>query len=187
MPDESEGAAPRRITRRTVTKAMAWAVPVIAVAAPVPAYAASGPPVLVASGAACKLPGNSGGLFKGYALGFSARNPYNDPIVVTIIDVILNNQNLGNTEIVNLNGCVKLGANSIIINGLSLYDSLVLLTRDNVSSQAGTLTVTYKVAGAPVGIVTVTKSVGTVPPIVGGSCNTFTDLEKACILGQTLV
>ena len=174
------------ITRRTVTKAMAWAVPVIAVAASVPAYAAS-EQILVASGAACKLPGNSGGLFKGYALGFAAQNIYNDPIVVTIVDLILNNENLGNTEIVNLNGCVTLGTNSFIINGLSAYDSLVLLTRDNVSSQAGTLTVTYKVTGAPVGTVTVTKSVGTVPPIVGGSCNSFTDLEKACILGQTLV
>ena len=48
------------VSRRTVTKAMAWAVPVIAVAAPVPAFAASGGPPDVEVGQACKLPGNSG-------------------------------------------------------------------------------------------------------------------------------
>ena len=47
------------ISRRTVTKAMAWAVPAIAIAAPVPAFAASGGPPGVAVGQACKLPGNS--------------------------------------------------------------------------------------------------------------------------------
>jgi len=33
---------PTRTTRRTIAKGLAWSVPVIAVAAPVPAYAASG-------------------------------------------------------------------------------------------------------------------------------------------------
>ena len=189
MSDVSEefgGEAPRPITRRTVTKAMAWAVPVVAVAASVPAYAASSQ-ILVASGAACKLPGSSAGLFKGYALGFAALNPYNEPIRVTIESLVLNGVNLGGLQVINLNGCQKLGNDSFIIGGFSAYDSLVLLTKDNVNSQAGTLTVIYKVTGAPVGTVTVTKSVGTVPPIQSGSCNTFTDLEKACIIGQSLV
>ena len=47
------------VSRRTVTKAMAWAVPVIAIATPVPAFAASGGPPGVAVGVACKLPGDS--------------------------------------------------------------------------------------------------------------------------------
>lgn len=47
------------VSRRTVTKAMAWAVPAIAIAAPVPAFAASGGPPDVAVGEACKLPGAS--------------------------------------------------------------------------------------------------------------------------------
>jgi hypothetical protein len=49
------------ISRRTVTKAMAWAVPVIAIAAPTPAFAISGEPPTVTIGQACKLPGNSQG------------------------------------------------------------------------------------------------------------------------------
>ncbi|MGN6219649.1 MAG: hypothetical protein ACTHNQ_09095 [Microbacterium sp.] len=47
------------ISRRTVTKAMAWAVPAIAIAAPAPAFAVSGEPPTVLIGNPCKLPGNS--------------------------------------------------------------------------------------------------------------------------------
>ncbi|MDL9978276.1 hypothetical protein [Microbacterium candidum] len=47
------------ISRRTVTKAMAWAVPVIAIAAPAPAFAASGNPPTITVGNAYKWPGAS--------------------------------------------------------------------------------------------------------------------------------
>lgn len=58
---DNEGVQPEQkgVSRRTVTKAMAWAVPAIAIAAPIPAFAASGGPPQVAVGAACKLPGAS--------------------------------------------------------------------------------------------------------------------------------
>jgi len=48
-------------TRRTIAKGAAWAVPVIAVAAAVPAYAASGepPPITQVTGLGCKEPGES--------------------------------------------------------------------------------------------------------------------------------
>ena len=39
---ELDQPTPKGISRRTVAKAMAWSVPVVAVAAAVPAYAASG-------------------------------------------------------------------------------------------------------------------------------------------------
>jgi len=42
------------ISRRTVTKAMAWAVPAVAVAAPAPAFAASCKPVPVVANGSCK-------------------------------------------------------------------------------------------------------------------------------------
>jgi hypothetical protein len=48
------------VSRRTVTKAMAWAVPVIAIAAPAPAFALSGEPPSVCAGEPYKVPGNSG-------------------------------------------------------------------------------------------------------------------------------
>jgi len=46
-------------SRRTVNRALAWSVPAVAVAASVPAFAASGPPPTVLVGVACKIPGAS--------------------------------------------------------------------------------------------------------------------------------
>jgi hypothetical protein len=73
---ELEEPTPTGISRRTVTKAMAWAVPVIAIAAPVPAFAASGGPPSGVFGGACKLSGNSCGEYfvKGYVLEFTLTN-----------------------------------------------------------------------------------------------------------------
>lgn len=51
--------APTGISRRTVTKAVAWAVPAVAVAAAVPIASASTPCVAVtAGGSGCKWPGS---------------------------------------------------------------------------------------------------------------------------------
>ena len=50
---------PRGVSRRTVTKAMAWSVPVIAVASASPAFAASCIPTLSLSPRSCKCPGQS--------------------------------------------------------------------------------------------------------------------------------
>jgi hypothetical protein len=47
------------VSRRTLSKGVAWAVPAVAVVAASPAYAASGSPPDVAVGVACKLPGGS--------------------------------------------------------------------------------------------------------------------------------
>jgi len=57
------------VSRRTVTKAMAWAVPAIAIATPAPAFAASCiPSVTFNNGASCKCPGQSTNLGWGYYL-----------------------------------------------------------------------------------------------------------------------
>jgi len=59
------------VSRRTVTKAMAWAVPAIALAAPAPASAASPcTPVISFGGTSCKCPGSSTGVDFGYILQF---------------------------------------------------------------------------------------------------------------------
>ena len=70
------------VSRRTVTKAMAWAVPVIAIATPVPAFAASGGPPGVAVGVACKLPGGSPGELptRSPASPASAERGFRDPV-----------------------------------------------------------------------------------------------------------
>lgn len=54
------------ITRRNVTKGAAWAVPALTVAAAAPSLAASNTGHTVIS--ACKYPGNSGPVKKGYRL-----------------------------------------------------------------------------------------------------------------------
>ena len=73
---ELDQPTPKGISRRTVAKAMAWSVPVVAVAAAVPAYAASGSPPVITPGTACKSPGNSCETFnKGYRVPVTIQNP----------------------------------------------------------------------------------------------------------------
>lgn len=52
--EELGGTEPRTISRRTVAKAAAWAVPVVAMATAAPAYAASCVPVPVVAPGSCK-------------------------------------------------------------------------------------------------------------------------------------
>jgi len=78
------------ISRRTVTKAMAWAVPAIAIAAPVPAFAASGGKPTVVVGSACKAPGASvcGDQFKfGYAVPVTITNDSGMDVWITGITI----------------------------------------------------------------------------------------------------
>lgn len=81
------------VSRRTVTKAMAWAVPVIAVASPIPAFAASGngPGYLV--GPACKIPGATnpqkcpGFEDKSYLFPFTFTNSTNKNIYILDVEI----------------------------------------------------------------------------------------------------
>lgn len=79
------------VSRRTVTKAMAWALPAIAVAAPVPAFAASGGTPTITPGAACKAPGNScNPVVKGYSVPATVNNPSDKTVYVTAIVINVN-------------------------------------------------------------------------------------------------
>ncbi|GAT72220.1 hypothetical protein MHM582_0693 [Microbacterium sp. HM58-2] len=84
------------ISRRTVTKAMAWAVPAIAIAAPVPAFAASGETIIITPGAACKAPGAScAPIIKGYSVPATVYNPdQNQDAWVTAISININTSGL---------------------------------------------------------------------------------------------
>jgi hypothetical protein len=89
---ELEQPAPKGISRRTVAKAMAWSVPVVAVAAAVPAYAASGSPPIIIAGTACKSPGQSCSAFPfGYRVPVTIQNPDpNQTIYITGITITNN-------------------------------------------------------------------------------------------------
>lgn len=66
----------RRISRRTIAKGAAWAIPAVPLVVATPAYAASGGGPTIVLGDACKLPGNScGNVFvKGYIFDVSICN-----------------------------------------------------------------------------------------------------------------
>lgn len=87
----------RLISRRTVAKAAAWTAPVaaISVATATPAYAVSGKPPVITTGAACKSPGNSCSSFpKGYNVPATISNP--DPTkTIWITAIAITNNTCG--------------------------------------------------------------------------------------------
>ncbi len=93
---ELDQPTPKGISRRTVAKAMAWSVPVVAVAAAVPAYAASGSPPIIIAGTACKSPGQSCSAFPfGYRVPVTIQNP--DPTkTIYITAITITNNTCGN-------------------------------------------------------------------------------------------
>lgn len=76
------------ISRRTVTKAMAWAVPAIAIAAPVPAFAGASQDFVTFTGKACKDPG--GGTQKYYYFQVKITNSSQNALTVSFTGVVVN-------------------------------------------------------------------------------------------------
>lgn len=76
-----------RPTRRTVARGVAWTLPVVAVSATAPAFATSPVPPDFGKLTACKIPGNSGDLTKGYKFTV----PYNGSVdMITGLTLTLN-------------------------------------------------------------------------------------------------
>jgi len=180
---EFEPQQPKGVSRRTVTKAMAWAVPAIALAAPAPAFAASRG-ILDLRGGGCKLPGNSS-VYKGYVFKLTAANTTANQIIVTITGVTLNDESLGNIAVIQLNGCVVQPGDQIIIPANTTIGNLVILTEGAGSSANGELTVSFTVSGL-MGTQEADATVDFTNPLTpgGGSCNIFTDPQEDCILAQ---
>ena len=167
------------VTRRTVAKAVAWSVPAIALAVPTPAYAVASPGFITLTGEGCKLPGNATDIFKGYAFEALINNPTNTAVTVSITDITLKGEDLGAVTVVNLATCAVLGS-TFTVAGNTTNLRVAIITANAASSANGTLIVTYTVEGVPDAA---TAQADAAPPIVGGSCNTFSDDEKACIEG----
>jgi hypothetical protein len=72
------------LSRRTVVRGAAWAMPAVVVAAPAPAVAASTAP-LSFTGSACKLPGGSSDTYKGYVFEIVVTTPGGSEDTVTVI------------------------------------------------------------------------------------------------------
>jgi hypothetical protein len=77
----------KKPSRRAVVRTGVWAVPVVATAAAAPAFAGTGapPPVTVdCVGAACKLPGNSTDVRKGYRMMLTFHSTSQSAQAITI-------------------------------------------------------------------------------------------------------
>lgn len=74
----------RRISRRTIAKGAAWAIPAVPLVVATPAYASSGGGPTVTLGDACKLPGNSCGtvFVKGYIFDVTICNNTDKPMYI---------------------------------------------------------------------------------------------------------
>ena len=93
-------------SRRSVVIGAAWAVPAVVVAGAAPTVAASPGPINF-TGNACKLPGNSQDIFKGYVFELTAVNtPGPDPItgVTVISNVAINGVPVTGFQVVQKSG-----------------------------------------------------------------------------------
>jgi hypothetical protein len=171
----------------------AWSVPVIAIAAPVPAFAGASQGELTVLGNGCKLPGASNSTFKGNTYKLVATNTTADPLTIKVVSVTLNGQDLGSVALINLNGCTAAG-NPFTVPGVPPTPrtlTFALLTQNAPNSQNGTLIVSYQVSTdggvtfGPTKVTSVLADGGDAPPINGASCgpDRFTKPEKKCIGG----
>ena len=171
------------ISRRTVAKGAAWAVPAVAVGAATPAYAASG--IVQLDGSGCKLPGGATQTFKGYAFNLSIINPDNGAeTTVTFESVTLNGEDLGDVLIVDLSTCTVLGTNSVTLDPGETLGNLALLTQNAASSANGQLVVTYSTNNPTNPGGTISTPANAANPLTkqgGGSCDNFSTNEKICL------
>lgn len=136
--NENFEPAKKGVSRRTVTKAMAWAVPAIALATPVPAFAASGS-ITINDIGACKSPGNGNNCpnwQKGYILGFEIGNSYDFPITVTFSNLVVTDP-VGNWTLFNNDVVINPNGTETIAIGIDNQ-----LTSENISI-TGTVTACY--------------------------------------------
>jgi len=145
--NKSVTPAPSGVSRRTVVKGAAWAVPAIAVASSVPAIAASKPPIEIDWGrsTACKIPGRSFGELcydKGYVLwGVFTNNTALDA-TVTITGVTVGQIARCLVGITDYTTCTPLGSFTFTVAaGSTRY--IAVFTNSSSDSSSTTVTVKF--------------------------------------------
>ena len=131
-------------SRRTVVRGAAWSVPVIAIAAPLPAFAASYPPVIITGYTdAYKCPGQSSG---------GNNNSYTYIFEFTANGTVTSDQIAGLTVVINGQTFTVRYVNTVTSGGTTtLY--VVTQASTNSADGTGTLSFTYQ-SGDPVQTVT---------------------------------
>ncbi|MEO5746847.1 MAG: hypothetical protein ABIQ61_02695 [Ornithinibacter sp.] len=189
-----ESTAPQGLTRRTVAKGAAWAVPVIAVVTPTHAMAASNG-VVSFTGKNCKLPGSSSVYNNGAVYLATISNTTNAAITITIVDFTRGAETTTIVGVVKLSTqpsgdlcCVDLtaGADDTFTVAANSTGTYAIITKDFGNSANNSVSLRYKVNGGPT--LTAPGQDGGLNPIAGGncgsggSCNALTDAQKACVL-----
>lgn len=92
--------ASRSISRRTLTKGAAWAVPALPIVAAAPAMAASQPPIEITSvSRSCKHSGLGNNDYpKGYHIEFIFRNTSLDPVTFTLPGLVSLDDSAGSSQ-----------------------------------------------------------------------------------------
>lgn len=130
-------------SRRTVVRGAAWSVPVIAVAAPIPAFAASFPPVIITGYTeAAKCPGRSAGGNENeftYIFTFTTTSNNVTPEMFTVAGAV-----------VNINGTIfpvkQIKTEAISGGGTRIY--VITVPGENSADGTGDLNFTYQ-SGSP--------------------------------------
>lgn len=182
------------ISRRTVTKAMAWAVPAIAIAAPVPAFAGASQGTVTLTGEACKLPGESSAPYdkNGAVYIFTITNTTASSSTVTLTGVTRSGSSAANMvfNVVQLTGagpcCTQIG--TVLSAPANSTTKYALVTGGWDNSSNGTLAVSYNVGALPQTPATTTpNSLNPITPAgpcnIGGSCVISTDYSKCILAG----
>jgi hypothetical protein len=185
---ELEQPTPSGISRRTVTKAMAWAVPVVAVAAPVPAFAGASQGTVTLTGEACKLPGNSSAPYdtNGAVYLFRVTNTTVNPGSVTFAKPSRSGSNNTNVvfSIVRISGsgtCCTLLGDAITVAPNS-NDLFALVTGGWDNSSNGTLTLPYAVGG--VNQTPATTTPNSLEPVTPGGANC--NIGGSCVIDDDI-
>lgn len=188
--DPSQGV--RRISRRTVAKGAAWSVPVLMMASATPAFAGSGGIVRL-TGGGCKLPGNGTGVYKGYVFALTLDNTAGSAAASIFINsVTLGTNSLGAAAVLDLAQCMIV-SQPISVPAGEAKGPFALVTKDNLTSQNGTLTVSYTNGDSPDSASVTASGLNPINQSpaqgckVGGSCSTgvFTQDQQQCIVCGT--
>lgn len=172
-------------TRRTLVKGAAWSVPVVAMgaqaaAADVTCSPNSCPTVVTFSGNACKLPGNSQDIYKGYRFELVATNQSTTDVVVTINSVTVANVTEPSYEVYAACGdasCTCSQCNGICVPAGTTIRLHVDTANPSGNSQNTEFAITYSVSECgpecTVVVANVPRSSGpnSTPPVQGGKCN----------------
>jgi len=185
---QKHGADTAPPSRRSVVKGAAWAVPAVVVAGAAPTVAASAG-FLTLNGNACKLPGNSQSIYKGYvfeAISNNVTGPLPRDAIVEITSVtVAGSPDLGAYKVVLPGGaqscscsCGTLDINHVYCSPDGSVNQRVLIyTSADVTGNSAnsTVTITYRIydcAGGSVCPSTSTSakteaSLGGTPPVQG--------------------